>query len=157
MPLLPHGYGLGPDGEIYVSWRKVFEGSLRDIVVARSDDGGRSFGVPRRVHEDGWVLDGCPHAGPSLAVDPRGTLHVAWYTGLEDGPGLFYASSADRAETFTEPTTLLSGPWVPPSQVSLDVDASGTVLLAWEDRRAETATFRLASMRQGGDIEPGGA
>jgi hypothetical protein len=32
------------------------------IVVARSTDGGATFGEAVRVHNDGWVYPGCPHA-----------------------------------------------------------------------------------------------
>src|SRR5690606_2687359 len=48
---------VGPSGEVYLAWRAVFAGSIRDVVVARSDDGGRSFRPAIPVHDDGWRLD----------------------------------------------------------------------------------------------------
>src|SRR5690606_19957859 len=34
---------VAPDGAVLVAWRRVFDGDVRDIVVARSTDGGRTF------------------------------------------------------------------------------------------------------------------
>jgi hypothetical protein len=90
-----------PDGTIYSAWRRVYPGNLRDIAFAASRDGGRTFGQPVRVSEDRWALNGCPDDGPAMAVDARGTVHVAWPTLVGDAPdgkpsiGVFYARSVD--------------------------------------------------------------
>jgi hypothetical protein len=34
----------------------------------RAVDAGQTFADAARVHDDGWVIDACPHAGPALAV-----------------------------------------------------------------------------------------
>jgi hypothetical protein len=134
----------GPDGTLYVGWRKVFDGDVRDIVVARADPGGPlAFDEPVRVHDDGWVFPGCPHAGPSLQVDDEGRLHVGWYTGVDDRQGLWYTSSADGARTFGRALPVLAGEWVPPSQVVLARAADG-VWIVWEDRTDHPATVGFA-------------
>ncbi len=132
---------MAPDGTLYLAWRKIFEGDVRDIVVARSTDKGISWEEPRRVAEDDWVFPGCPHAGPALTVDPSGALHVAWYTGRESAPGLFYTKSVDAGLSFQAPTPLLSDAWVPPSQVSLGAESDGTLWVAWEERRLDVPSF----------------
>lgn len=126
---------ISPDGEFYVGWRKVYEGNIRDVVIARSDDGGETFGSPMRVHEDGWVFPGCPHAGPALDVDAEGSVHVAWYTGKLGAAGLFYARSQSRGESFSEPTPLATADVVAPSLSSLVAEDGGTLWMTWEDRR----------------------
>ena len=68
------------DGTTYVAWRHVYPTNLRDIAVAHSTDGGRTFCEPVRVSEDHWQIDGCPEDGPSIAVTADGVLHVAWPT-----------------------------------------------------------------------------
>jgi hypothetical protein len=139
---------VGPRGEIYVAWRKVFEGSVRDIVVARSADGGGHWEEPVRVHADGWVFEGCPHAGPGVAVDAGGTLHVAWYTGREGGAGVYYARSVDAGRTFSDAVALLDGAWVPPSQV--DLLAAGSRLWAtWEARGAGDPSILVTAVAEG--------
>lgn len=128
-------------GNPYVAWRDVADGSIRDVVVARSNDGGRTWSAPRVVHADGWRIDGCPHAGPALAATTDGRIHVAWYTGAPDHAGIHYAT-ADSALSFGPPAALLAGAWVPPSLVALT--AIGTdVIAAWDDRRADVPVLRV--------------
>jgi len=50
----------GANGTVVAAWRHVYTGNTRDIAVAKSSDGGRTFASPVRVSEDNWVLDGCP-------------------------------------------------------------------------------------------------
>jgi len=87
------------DGEIFVAWRAILPGDVRDVVVTRSSDGGATWSAPVRAREDGWV-PGCPHAGPSLKVDGGGGVHVAWWTGKEGEAGVYYARSEDRGQSF---------------------------------------------------------
>lgn len=42
----------GPNGEVYVAWRKDFPGDIRDMVVSTSHDGGKTFASEVRVAED---------------------------------------------------------------------------------------------------------
>lgn len=127
---------VGPDGAVYVAWRHIFTGGIRDIALARSDDGGRTFSEPARLHADGWRIAGCPHTGPAVAVDEAGRVHVAWYTGAEDGRGVFYAASEDGGRTFGAVHALEAD--VPVAQVSACADG-GAVWLAWEDPASGSA------------------
>ena len=129
-----------------VAWRNVWAGGERDPAVATSRDGGHSFGAPVRVHEDRWAIDGCPHAGPAVATDAQGRVHVAWYTGAEGRTGLWHAVSADGGATFGEPTPLAAG--APLGQTRAARDGTGRVWLAWEDRAAPRVRLAAAT---GGD------
>ncbi|HEX7048947.1 MAG TPA: hypothetical protein VF188_01945 [Longimicrobiales bacterium] len=140
---------LGADGTVYVAWRKVFDGNLRDIVVARMEPGAAGFEAPVRVHADEWFFEACPHAGPSIAVDAAGRLHVGWYTGREGGPGLYHAVSTDGGRSFGTPDAVLADAWVPPSQITLAADETGAVWVAWDDRRAVERTVHLARVPAG--------
>ena len=90
-----------PDGTIYAAWRHVYPGSVRDIAFTASRDAGRTFSAPVRVSEDAWGLEGCPENGPSMAVDVRQRVHIAWPTlihepaSAEPTLALFYAESQD--------------------------------------------------------------
>lgn len=136
----------GPDGAVRVVWRHLWSGGERDPAIATSRDGGRTFGAPVRVHADHWAIDGCPHAGPSVAAGADGRVHVAWFTGAEGRLGLWHAVSADGGATFAGPTPLDRG--APLGQTRAARDGAGRVWLAWEDRR--TARTRLAPAA-GGD------
>jgi hypothetical protein len=124
----------GAGGTVYVAWRHLYEdgagAAIRDLAVARSTDGGATFSAPAPVHADGWRLDGCPHAGPALAVDGAGRLHAAWFTGAEGRQGAYHAV-ADDGLAFGPPhplATTTAGP-----HLALATDADGGVQLAWED------------------------
>ena len=55
-----------------------------DMVVASSTDGGKTFGSPVKIYDDGFQFKGCVHVGAPMAIDSEGTLHVAWYTGATE-------------------------------------------------------------------------
>jgi hypothetical protein len=135
---------VGPAGEVYVSWRTASADNVRDVVVARSDDDGVTFSEARRVHQDDWVFDACPHAGSALAVDARGHLHVAWYTGTDQRPGIYTAVSADRGRSFGEAHGIITGEWVPPSQVKLAALSDGRTAITWDDRRSGSVLTSIA-------------
>ena len=137
---------VGPRGAVRVVWRQVWPGGERDPAVATSTDGGKTFGAPVRVHADRWAIDGCPHAGPAVAEDTDGRVHVAWYTGADGRLGLWHAVSTDGGQTFGEPTALGRG--APLGQTRAVRDGTGRVWLAWEDR--SDATVRTAPAA-GGD------
>ena len=96
------------DGTLYAGWRQVLPGNFRHIAVVSSTDGGATFSSPKIVSDDRWVLQGCPVSGPSLSVDPNGSLKVLWYAaGESDAPGLYFSESTDKARNFS-PRQLLS-------------------------------------------------
>jgi hypothetical protein len=119
------------DGSIYVAWRAILPGDVRDVVVTRSSDGGKSWAAPVRVRADDWVYPGCPHAGPSLEVDAKGAVHVAWWTGKEGEAGVYYARSTDGARTFVA-QPIATGERARPAHVQLAVSGE-RVYLAWDD------------------------
>lgn len=71
---------------------------------------------------DKWYLNGCPDAGPGVAFDSKGRLHVAWFTGTETTPnglGYYYAYSDDSGQTFSKALPLLTDKeFIPPTMVS---------------------------------------
>jgi hypothetical protein len=142
---------IAPDGTIHVAWRGIDRnspsGEQRDITFASSRDGGLTFTTPRRVHEDAWHFNGCPHAGPSLAVESDGVLHAAWFTGGGEAPGLYYATMGPEGE-FLPPRALITDVGV--SQVQLVADAESGVWIAWEDQA--DASIRITHVAEDGDL-----
>ncbi len=126
------------DGTLYLAWRTVLPGNVRDVVVARSSDHGATWAAPVRVHADDWVFDGCPHAGPSMQVDSAGTVHIAWWTGKQGAAGTFYARSADRGATFGTPIPLGVGEFSAPAHVQLALGQGHTVVAVWDDGTVRT-------------------
>lgn len=90
----------GNSGQVFVSWRHVYPGNVRKIVVASSSDNGSTWSKPVPVEEKGWKINGCAHSGPTMKyVD--GKLFLVWYTGAEEKASLKMAWSADDGKSFT--------------------------------------------------------
>jgi hypothetical protein len=137
------------DGSIYVAWRAILPGDIRDVVVTRSSDGGRTWRAPVRVRSDDWVYPGCPHAGPSLEVDAAGGVHVAWWTGKEGEAGVYYARSTDGGNRFTA-QPIATGERARPAHVQLAV-AGERVYLAWDDGLGDIPRVLLRRSGDGGE------
>lgn len=127
----------GPDGEVYVAYRKVFPGDIRDMVVSTSHDGGESFDAAVRVFDDGWQLRGCPHTGPSM-IQAGGRLYIAWLTeGRERLPHIQVAWSDDRGRYFHVPISA-SSDTSDPNHPVLAASEDGRVLLTFQARSKTT-------------------
>ncbi|MFO0774706.1 MAG: sialidase family protein [Nitrospiraceae bacterium] len=125
---------VAPDGAVWMVWRKTFEGNVRDIVVARSTDGGATFSAPRLVSHDGWVFDACPHRGPSIGFDRTGRVYVGWYTeGTDEQPRLLVAYSEDQGQTFSSPVSLHTETTSVPDNLRMAVHPDGHVVTVWEE------------------------
>jgi len=122
------------DGTVYVAWRKIFEGNIRETVVSRSTDGGLTFSAPVVVGNDRWVYQACPHRPASLGVDRFGRLYVVWYTeGADETPAIYLAYSDDQGKTFSEKTQLNRSKGTFPDHPQMAVDPQGRVMVIWEE------------------------
>jgi hypothetical protein len=140
-------------GVVYLAWRTVLPGNIRDIVVARSVDGGATWNTPQRVHGDDWQYDGCPHAGPSLMVDAEHRVHIAWWTGKPGNAGVFYARSDDGV-SFAPPVTMASAPTSRPSHVQMAVRDS-LIIVVWDDGFTPRPAIKMrTSPNAGGRFGP---
>jgi hypothetical protein len=149
-PCCRTGIATARDGTLYLAWRAVLPGNVRDIVVTRSSDRGASWSEPVRVHADDWVIDACPHAGPALQVDSAGSVHVAWWTGKEGAAGVYYARSADGAHTFGPPVALGVAAFSRPAHVQLALAGPRTVAVTWDDGTRQIPRVLLRVSRDGG-------
>jgi hypothetical protein len=148
-PCCRTGLATGSQGQLYASWRKIFPGDVRDVVVARSTDRGATWEPPVRPREDNWVFPGCPHAGPSLKSAADGSLHMAWWTGVTGEAGVWYARSDDDGATWSAQPIAI-GESSTPAHVQLTIGTAGVVLLAWDDGLGARPTIMLRASRDGG-------
>jgi hypothetical protein len=140
------------DGTLFVAWRAIFPGNVRDIVVSRSGDHGVTWTEPVRAHVDDWVYPGCPHAGPSLVVDAANRLHIAWWTGKEGAAGVFYARSVDGGRTFGRPVALGVAKYSQPAHVQMVLGGHGEIVVAWDDGTRTVPQIVIRVSRDGGDV-----
>ena len=125
----------GPDGTLYVAWRKILPGDVRETVVAHSLDGGRTFSAPVVVGQDQWVFQGCPHRPASMGVDRHDRLYVVWYTeGSDETPAVYLAYSDDHGVTFSRKQKLNISKGTFPDHPQMAVDPEGRILVVWEEQ-----------------------
>ena len=140
----------GPGDTVAVAWRKVFPGSIRDMVVGLSRDGARSFSLAGLVHADRWKINACPHRGGSVAMDGRGRVYLAWYTETAEGqPRMLFAASGDGLR-FGPPSRLNTAAGYIPDQVRLAADPAGHVAIVWEEATAVRRRVLLRYSTDGG-------
>ena len=118
-------------GVIYLAWT-VGEDARADIHLTTSSDGGASFATTTIVTRTAGYSD-----APKLAVDARGTLHLAYadsHHGPFDRSHIRYLRSRDRGRTFEEPR-IISAPHphdaMSAAFPSLAIDGE-RVIVTWE-------------------------
>jgi hypothetical protein len=104
----------GPrSGRLYLAWLDVIDGYYR-VMAASSADGGASWSKPIRVSDHQTSTD---ESTPAIAVTPEGFVGISWYDRRADPKDgcyqLFFAASADGAETFSPNQRIDSRPTCP--------------------------------------------
>ena len=130
-----------------VLFRAIFERNVRDHALL-TFAGRDSPGPLRRVADDHWAIDACPHHGPALAIGDDGVYHAAWFTDGQARSGVFYASSRDAGKTFSTPmrvgsaTRRVSRPYL--------LAAGSRVWLAWKEFDGERTTVQVQTSDDSG-------
>lgn len=170
-----HSLTVARDGRIYVAWldeRNVTSSPMkdmkmdaqtaghmesnRDVFIAASTDGGRTFTKNQRV-----AANACPCCKTSLATTSDGRLYLSWRQVL---PGDFrhiaVASSPDHGQTFTPPKIVSDDQWVlagcPVSGATLFAGNDGSVQVLWysEGKNGETGLYSSITRDQGVTFGP---
>ena len=98
------GGSLDVQNQPVIAYRAIFSGGIRDQASqVISTKGAEPI---RRVADDHWKTDACPHHGPSIAVSGTGKFHVAWYTQGSKRSGLFYANSSNQGLSYSKPSRI---------------------------------------------------
>ena len=142
-------------GNVYVMFRNALGGS-RDMYVARSTDGGKSFSPAAKLGSGTWELNACPMDGGALAFASNGKPVSIWRRGKEIfsasdgqseerlGSGKDPALAVTRKGVYAAWTSERGLQWRPPNRsepVILDKEGAyvqlfgtpkGTVIAAWE-------------------------
>lgn len=129
----------GPHGVVYLAW--TVGDAAADIRVARSTDGGGSFGAPVIVHRSDGYSD-----APKLAVDAAGTLHIVY----AERQRILYSRSTDGGRSFVSPRDIAGSNAGFPA---LSVDGKGNLYVLWErfaDGPVRPRGLELAVSHDGG-------
>ena len=102
----------GTDNGPVVVYRDRSENEIRDIYITRNINGLWETPVP--VHNDGWIINGCPVNGPKVASNLN-NLAVSWVTVSNGRPIVNLSFSKSNGEDFESPIKIN------------DLDATGRV------------------------------
>jgi hypothetical protein len=142
----------GPADSLYLAWRHVYPGNMRDMAFTVSRDGGKTFSPPVRVSEDKWQIEGCPDDGPAMAVDRQGVVHVIWPSVVTEGGGpvkaLFHAMTRD-GRTFSPRERIPTKGHA--NHPQLAIDAAGTLAATWDESGSGTRVLASAVGRLDGE------
>lgn len=167
-----HSLALAADGSVYVSWldernsppvspdqgttNHKHKEANRELFVAYTRDGGKTFSANRRV-----ASDVCPCCKTSLAVSPDGRIYASWRQVL---PGnlrhIAVASSSDQGQTFSAPVIVSDDRWTlagcPVSGSGLSVSQDGTLQVLWYSagEAGPTGVYRSESHDGGQSFTP---
>jgi hypothetical protein len=165
-----HSLAVGEDGRVYVAWldernahkpMAMGQGgamqkmeqmeSNREVFMAFSTDGGRSFSKNQRI-----AKEACPCCKTALAAGASGRVYAGWRQVL---PGEFrhiaVAASEDGGKTFRSPQIVSDDRWMiaacPVSGPALAVSDDGALQVVWytEGERAAPGLYRAESLDNG--------
>jgi len=119
-----------------VAYRDRGPDEVRDIALVRRAVG--SWGEPRRLHDDGWKIPGCPVNGPALAADDD-LVAAAWYSEAADSARVLVAFSRDGGRNFGEPVRVDEG--APLGRVDVVLLEDRSALVLWLESRGKDAAI----------------
>lgn len=147
MPSLAVDASGGPHrGRLYVSWPDARFGQHTSILLAYSDDSGRTWSEPHVIAgraEPGTVNQEPNDFMPMVAVNCGGVVGVSWYDRRDSKDNFSYnvrfAASVDGGHTWLPSVRVSNYPYIPGSDMhknggdtaGLAADAAGVFHLTW--------------------------
>jgi hypothetical protein len=131
-----------------LAYREHLTGNVRDPAIMRvSRD---SYSQPSIVHDDHWVIEGCPARGPAIARLDK-AVGMAWLTAINDKTRVRVAFSNDNGHRFAAPIDLEIENTVGIS--GIEMDSPHSALVAWTRTSKQDEMTQLARVYDDGRIE----
>ena len=138
----------GRGDERYAAWFLSRFDSSVVLEVARSADGGTTWGTPVVADGRDHGRRGCSRPPPALLADSATAyVHTAYFIEPIEGAGVWYTHSMERGTLWHETIGVLYGD--EPAQASI-ASAGDTVLVAYEHPGSGGTRLGLAISRQAG-------
>lgn len=131
-PSVPVTNGVNPSmkvdtgGIIYVAYQSF----SADIYFTKSSDGGISFTVPVKVNDDTIPQTG--QEKPSIAINNKGQVFIAWIDKRLSSWSIFTAASYDSGKTF-QPNRNVNESLLHREDPDISVDDNGNVHVVYEE------------------------
>jgi hypothetical protein len=131
-----------------VVYRDRTDDEVRDVSVVRFEAG--EWTEAALIHDDGWVMNGCPVNGPALAAAGLRVV-VAWFTAPDERAQVRIAFSTDGGSSFSKALAIDGGR--PLGRVDTVLLPEGDALVSWLEQGPKGAEL---SVRQVGVDGPRG-
>jgi hypothetical protein len=130
---------------VLTAYRNRSENEVRDIYTSRLENGTWTTGQP--VHDDGWMIEGCPVNGPMLSARGRETV-VAWFTSKNDIGQAYAAFSSDAGRSWGPPIRLDDAGSL--GRVGVVLLDDGSAVASWIEVTDQQAQFRIRHLDRSG-------
>lgn len=144
----------GPD--IYGAWWETRDDSSSVLMVGRSTDQGKSWGIMQAADTADVSRRGCTRPPPAIDADSTTNyVDIAYFLEAKEGPGIFFTHSMDARKLgtgdgiFHAPVPVVYGDQ--PAHVSVAARGNDLVV-AYEDPNGDLARVGLALSRTMGHI-----
>jgi len=138
-----------PKGLVVV-YRDRTDDEVRDIYISRLLDG--SWTIPKPIHNDYWVINGCPVNGPKV-VSYKNMLAVAWFTEADAVPKVNVVFSKDSGKNFDTPIEISSGKAI--GRVDVAFLEENAILVSWMESTDDGADLKIVKVNsEGKKFEP---
>ncbi len=135
-PAYSPNIAVGPGDTLHVAWVEAYGDGFRRVRYSRSGDSGLSWTPARTISPAVRGLI----STPSISVDTRNRIHVAWHTGNPDYSQplckVFYSRSTNGGSSFSSARQLNTGSghaaW---PRFSVEGTTGDVVAVAWRDNR----------------------
>jgi hypothetical protein len=147
---LAHGVTASGAPETYAAWWSVRPDSSALLLVARSEDGGRSWMRTVTVDSLDRGVRGCARPAPAIAADSvNGYVHVVYFMDAPEGPGLFFSHLMDPRAQFEPAGVIVYGER--PAAASI-ASRGDTVVVAYETPNGARPRVELALSYSSGHL-----
>ena len=135
---------------ILAAWWSVRDDSSGVLLVAQSNDSGKSWNAPVIADSTDQSVRGCGRPAPAIAADSAsGYIHVAYFAEPMRGRGIFFAHSMDSGRTFHSPVPIVFGD--SPAFVSIASEGD-RVAVAYDDPNSVQPAIGIALSNTMGHI-----
>lgn len=128
-----------------VVYRDRTDDEVRDISISRFVDG--SWTIPKSIHTDNWIINGCPVNGPKADAF-NATLAIAWFTAADNIPKVNLIFSEDSGGNFNKPLQIDDGK--PMGRVDVALMDEDNALVSWMESKSKVAEIKVVRVNKNG-------
>jgi predicted nucleic acid-binding Zn-ribbon protein len=135
------------NGDIYIAWSDTRDAATngRDIRIARSTDGGSTFGPSSRVSTTAGAN---MEVFVEIAMAPNGNIYATWSDSIVGTLDIYFGASTDNGTTWGPSYGVNTDLTVMQAIPSIACDSLGTVYVSWFDQNSLTMLMDIS--RDGG-------